>query len=538
MLSSDEIVVDLFAGGGGASEGIRQAIGRDPDIAVNHDRVAIAMHKANHPGTWHLRNDIWDVPPSWATKRRKVALLWASPDCKHFSKAKGSAPARSREIRSLAWVVEKWAREVRPRVIILENVEEFQHWGPLDKEGKVVKTHRGDTFRAFVRRLRRHGYEVEHRELRACDYGAPTIRKRLFMVARCDGQQIVWPDPTHGPGRLPYRTAAEIIDWSIPCPSIFERKKPLAENTLKRIAAGIKRYVVDAAEPFIVTYYGPKKPGEFRGSGMDDPLATQSTENRFGLVMPHLQPLTHHGAGRVNDVNEPLRTVTGAHRGEMAVVATHLQRQFGQGVGSSMAAPVGTITAGGMGKTALVTAFMAQHNGGFYEGAGRSIDAPVSTLTHRCTQQQVVTSHLLKLRGSCKDGQAVTEPMPTITSGGTHIGEVRAFLIKYYGQGCGQVLSDPAATVTTKDRMGLVTVMIGGEPWVISDIGMRMLSPRELFRAQGFDDSYLIDIEIDGRPITKTDQVRCCGNSVCPPIAFAIASANVEIEGQPLRKVA
>jgi DNA (cytosine-5)-methyltransferase 1 len=498
----EEIIVDLFAGGGGASEGIRKALGRDPDVAVNHDRVAIAMHAANHPGTCHLINDIWEVPPRWATKGRPVSLLWASPDCKHFSKAKGAAPARSREIRSLAWVVEKWAREVRPRVIILENVEEFRQWGPLDKSGCVIASQRGTTFCAFTRRLRRLGYAVDHRELRACDYGAPTIRKRLFMIARCDGLPIVWPEPTHGPGLLPYRTAAVIIDWSIPCPSIFERKRPLAENTLRRIAEGIRRYVVKAAEPFIVTYYGPKRPGEFRGSGMGDPLATQSTENRFGLVVPHLQ------------------------------------RQFGQGVGSPATEPVGTVMAGGMGKTALVAAFMAQHNGGFYEGGGRPLDVPLSTIVHRGTQQQLVTSNLVKLRGTCKAGQPVTDPAPTITSGGNHIGEVRAFLIKYYGQGCGQVLGDPVATVTTKDRLGLVSVMVGGEPYVITDIGMRMLSPRELFRAQGFDDSYQIDIDVDGRRITKTDQVRCCGNSVCPPIARALVEANLIQEEQRILKMA
>ena len=482
-----EIIVDLFAGGGGASEGIRQALGRDPDVAVNHDRIAIAMHMANHPGARHLIKDIWEVPPKWATAGKPVGLLWASPDCKHFSKAKGAGLVRSKEIRALAWVVEKWAREVRPRVIILENVEEFKTWGPLDKDGIVVKSHKGDTFRAFTRRLRRLGYAVQFRELRACDYGAPTSRKRLFLIARCDGLPIVWPEPTHGPGRLPYRTAAEIIDWSIPCPSIFERKKPLAENTLRRIAEGIRRYVIEAAEPFIVTYYGPKKEGEFRGSGMGDQLRTQSTENRFGLVVPHIQ------------------------------------RQFGQGIGSAVEAPIGAVTAGGMGKSALVSAFMAKHYGGVIGHDLRKPPGTITTIDHH----SLVTSNLLKLRGTSKAGQPVTEPLHTITSGGTHLGEVRAFLLKYYGKSIGQSVSDPAATVTTKARLGLVTVMVQGEPYVIVDIGMRMLSPRELFRAQGFDDSYEIDVKIGGKSITKTDQVRCCGNSVCPPIARALAEANV-----------
>jgi DNA (cytosine-5)-methyltransferase 1 len=457
------IIVDLFAGGGGASEGIRLALGRDPDVAVNHDEIALALHAANHPGTWHLRQDVWSVSPRWATRRRPVSLMWASPDCTHFSKAKGGAPRRERKRRDLAWVVEKWAREVRPGCIVLENVEEFQTWGPLDRAGCIIASQSGTTFCAFVRRLRRLGYSVDWRELRACDYGAPTIRKRLFLVARCDGLPITWPEPTHGPERhMPYRTAAECIDWSIQCPSIFERKRPLAENTLRRIAAGVKRYVLDAAEPFIVTYYGPK--GEdFRGQGLGAPLATQTTENRH----------------------------------------------------------------------ALVTAFLAQHNGGFYDGPGRPVDHPISTIMQRGSNQQLVSSHLLKLRGTCRDGQPVTDPMPTVTSGGLHIGEVRAFLLKYYGTDQDPRLTEPLHTQTTKDRMGLVTVQIAGEPYVIADIGMRMLQPRELFRAQGFGDHYRIDIDINGRRITKTDQVRLCGNSVCPPIASAIVSANLwaELEG-------
>lgn len=529
-------VVDLFAGGGGASEGIRLALGRDPDVAINHDRVALAMHEANHPGTWHLRQDIWEVPPRWAVKGRPVRLLWASPDCKHFSKAKGSAPNRSREIRSLAWVAEKWARDVQPQVIIMENVEEFKSWGPLDESGIIIKSQKGTTFAAFLRRLRRLGYAVEHRELRACDYGAPTIRKRLFIIARCDGAPIVWPEPTHGPGLLPYRTAAEIIDWSIPCPSIFERKRPLVENTMRRIAAGIRRYVIEAADPFIVTYYGPKKGEVFRGQGVGDPLATQTTENRFGLVVPEFAPfITEHAnaSGQRNfNAAEPLRTqCANVKGGHFALVAPHIQRQFGQGIGQGGDEPVGTITAGGMGKTALVAAFMAQHNTGV---VGRRADAPLSSVTSRGTQQNVVASNLVKMYGTCKDGQRVDRPMPTVTAGGSHIGEVRAFLTKYYGKGCGQPLTDPLATVTARDRIGLVTVMIRGEPYVITDIGMRMLSPRELFRAQGFDDSYQIDVDLDGKRITKTAQVRCCGNSVCPPVAEVLVEANCGSQVQQL----
>lgn len=525
-----EIIVDLFAGGGGASEGIRMALGRDPDLAINHDRVAIAMHEANHPATWHLRKDIWDVPPRWATKGRPVGLLWASPDCKHHSKAKGAAPKRDREIRALAWVVEKWIIGTRPRIIILENVEEFAKWGPLDKAGKIVKAHIGDTYRQFTRMLRRYGYRVETRELRACDYGAPTIRKRLFLIARCDGQPIVWPDRTHGPGRIPYRTAADIIDWSIPCPSIFERKRPLVDNTLRRIAEGIRRYVVETSNPFIVTYYGPK-PGEtFRGQGINEPIATQTASNRFGLVMPKLAPfLTEHANAswqRNFRADEPLRTQCATVKGgHFAVVVPHIQRQFGNSIGHAADVPTGTITAGGSGKTALVSAFLAKH----YTGVvGTPVDLPAGTVTTR-DHHSLVTSNLVKLRGSCRDGQAVDRPMPTITAGGNHVAEVRAFLLKYYGADQAPKLRDPLHTVTTKDRFGLVTVNVQGEPYIITDIGMRMLTPRELFRAQGFSDAYQIDIQIDGKKITQAAQVQCCGNSVCPPWAQTLVDANYEV---------
>lgn len=415
-----------------------------------------------------------------------------------------------------------------------------------------------------MKQLRRLGYQVEFMCLKACDYGAPTSRKRLFMIARCDGMPIVWPAPTHGDPKsfevksgeiLPWRTAAEIIDWSIPCQSIFTRKKPLAENTLKRIAEGIRRYVLNAAEPFIVTYYGPKRDGEFRGRSMDEPIPTQGTENRFGLVVPTLVTNTSHHAptgieepvptlttgnqqylvaphlvnlthgGRIEQADEPLNTITCAHRGEKAVIIPHLQRQFGASIGNSVDDPVGTITAGYGGKTALVTAFMAQHNGGV---VGHEMVEPVSTLTYRGTQQQLVTSHLVKFKGTSKDGQDLREPIHTVQAGGLHYGEVRAFLVKYFGQGTNILgLDSPIATLTGKDRMGLVTVLIKGVPHVIVDIGMRMLSPRELFLAQGFKPSYIIDIEVNGRKITKSDQVRLCGNSVSPDNAEALVRANL-----------
>ncbi|MCK5611329.1 DNA cytosine methyltransferase, partial [Candidatus Pacearchaeota archaeon] len=394
--------------------------------------------------------------------------------------------------------------------------EEFQKWGPLNSEGKIVKCQRGTIFRSFVRRLKRLGYKVEWKELRACDYGAPTIRKRLFLIARCDRLPIVWPKPTHGSGLIPYRTAADIIDWSIPCKSIFERKKPLVDNTLRRIAKGIERYVINAAEPFIVTYYGPKKGEKFRGQSIREPLRTQTTENRFGLVVPHIQRQFSHSVGHA--IDEPTGTIASKNKTALVsvIAAPHIQRQFGMSVGSDIKEPIGTVMSDGLGKSALVTAFMAQHNGGFYDGPGRSLKTPLSTICNSGSQQQVVTSRLEHAGNGNAD----------------HTEEMLAFMLKYYGTDQDPRLSEPMHTITTKDRFALITVMIKGEPYVITDIGMRMLSPRELFRAQGFDDSYKIDIEIDGKKITKTDQVRLCGNSVSPPNAEAIVKANTGFMSQ------
>lgn len=587
-----ELVIDLFAGGGGASLGLEWA-GLMVDIAINHDPEAIAVHRANHPHARHFTEDIRTVDPLAATGGQPVGLLWASPDCKHFSKAKGAALV-DRNIRSLAWVVVKWARLTRPRIICLENVEEFQTWGPV-VAGKPDPARRGLTFQVWVKALHKLGYDVEYRELRACDYGAPTIRKRLFLVARCDGRPIVWPEPTHGPGLAPYRTAAECIDWGLPCPSIFERKRPLAENTLRRIAKGIQKFVINNPNPFIVTYYGPKG-DDFRGLPLSQPVPTQTTENRFALVEPFVASLNHtaenyqHFRGQritqplrtvtqspgmgliqpfmttpahskttgraqyIYGMDEPIRTITASS--DKALVTAILDRQFGRGAASETDQPLPTVTAGESGKAALVsaflskhfgttigqqgdepihtltgkvkhglvTAFMAQHNSGFYDGPGRPADAPISTITHRGTQQQLVTSNLVKLRGTCQHGQETVRPFPTITAGGQHVAEVRAFLVKYYGQGTGQTMSDPAATVTVKDRLGLVTV--AGQEYQITDIGMRMLQPRELFRAQGFPDSYNIEVGPNGKRLGKTAQVRLCGNSVCPQLAAALAKAN------------
>ena len=471
------LIIDLFAGGGGASEGIRMALGRDPDAAIDHNAHAVAMHKGNHPGTVHYCQDIWSVSPNWVTRGRPVSLLWASPDCTHFSKAKGAAPNRDEKRRDLAWVVEKWAREVRPALICLENVEEFATWGPLDRSGAPIKSQSGTTFRSFVGALRRLGYSVQWRELRACDYGAPTLRKRLFLIARCDGHSIVWPEPTHGPGRPnPYLTAADCIDWSFPCPSIFDRKKPLAENTLKRISVGIRRYVLGAGQPFVydlknigtsrdavvvdgqkqtlVSAFLAKHYGGVVGHGLEQPIGSVTTVDHHSLVTPVLVANTTGHAP--NGVNAPVSALTTGRHQILAVA--HTQRNFGQSVGQSAAFPLGTVTAGGGGKSAIVATFLTKYYG----------------------------------------------------TGGRH-----------------SSMADPVHTIPTKDRMGLVTVTIQGQPYTIVDIGMRMLQPRELYRAQGFPDTYIIGDDPDQcLSLTKTEQVRMCGNSVCPPVAAAIVRAN------------
>lgn len=535
-----EIVVDNFAGGGGASTGIEMALGRSPEIAINHDPDAIAMHTVNHPCTEHYCESVWDIVPRDVVAGRPVGLVWLSPDCKHFSKAKGSTPV-SKKIRGLAWVALRWAAQVRPRVIMLENVEEFQTWGPLliDSEGNTRPdpAKKGRTFNSFINALRRQGYKVEWRELRACDYGTPTIRKRLFLIARRDGAAIVWPKPTHGApdcaevkdGKLqPWQTAADIIDWSIPCPSIFERKRPLAENTLRRIAKGLERFVINAAEPFIVkcnhtstrTVYDC-----FRGQGINEPLQTVTATPGFAVVQPTLAPFITECANASHQRNmpadEPLRTICAQVKGgHFALVSPVIARQFGRSVGQSVEEPLGTVMAKAD-KSQLVTAFLAKH----YTGVvGAELTKPLPTVT-TVDHNALVTSHLIKLRGTCQHGQPVTEPMPTVTAGGLHVGEVRAFLLKYYGTDSTIPCSEPLHTVTTRDRFGLVTVH--GEDYQIVDIGMRMLEPHELFAAQGFPADYVIANDTNGKKFTKTAQVARCGNAVCPPLAAALVRANL-----------
>lgn len=615
-MRDSEIIVDNFAGGGGASTGIEMATGRSVDIAINHDPNAIAMHTTNHPNTLHYCESVYAVRPKVATAGRRVALVWSSPDCRHFSKAKGAKPVE-KAIRGLAWVTLRWGLDVDPRVMMLENVEEFKTWGPLlAAEMRPDPARIGETFQAFVgmlttgipadhpalveccefldipldskdaaRLVKGLGYVVEFRELRACDYGAPTIRKRFFMVMRRDGEPIVWPEATHGEpksaavltGKLaPWRTAAECIDWTIPAPSIFDRKKSLAENTLKRIARGIQRFVIESPTPFIVKCNHTTTKGKydcFRGQALNEPLQTITKTHGYAIAVPHLTKFRTGATGQ--PVTEPLPTVTagtskrpGGNGHALGVVeaalAPFIGRQFGASIGHRADEPSATITAGGGGKSQLVTptliqmgygerpgqeprvlqldnplgtvtaggnkfatvsAFLAKHYGGNYTGPGVSLDEPAHSVT-TVDHHAVVASHLVKLRGTCRDGQRTNEPMPTVTAAGQHVGEVKttlaadgydehraqqtlAFLREYCGEDCD----------------GLVTV--DGITYRIVDIGMRMLQPHELYRAQGFPEWYIIDQDYSGKKYAKDKQVARCGNAVPPPFAEALVRANL-----------
>ena len=542
-----ELVIDNFAGGGGASTGIERALNCTIDIAINHDAQALAMHAANHPDTIHLCENVWQVDIEKTIAGRPVALCWFSPDCKHFSKAKGRKPVE-KKIRGLAWIVLKWAAIAKPRVIILENVEEFEEWGPVipafDKEGnplfnkdgsramKPCPRRKGMTFKRWRTQLKNLGYEIEHKILAACDYGAGTTRERLFIVARRDGQKIKWPMPTHGPkGDMllkPYVSAGDCINWNLPVKSIFNRKKPLKPNTLRRIAKGVQKYIIENAEPFIV-------PVTQTGSGdrvepVDEPLRTITTAKggEKALCSATLIKVNHghqKDVFRGSDIKEPLGTITS--KNGAAMVSAFMARHMGQSIGSDCQAPIGAFTA--KSKDALVTAFMAQHNGGFYDGAGRPADAPLSTITSTGVQQQIVLSNLVKLRGK-NIGQAVEEPLRTISAGGLHHAavQVHAFLLKYYGTDQAPALEKPLDTITTKDRFAVVTVH--GQEYVIVDIGMRMLTREELFACQGFPKGYQIAPIYEGKPLPIYASVRMCGYSVSPPPAEALVRANFEKE--------
>ena len=513
MLSlPNELIVDNFAGGGGASVGIEAAFGRPVDIAINHDAEAVAMHRANHPGTTHYCESVFKVNPVTITGNRPVGLAWFSPDCTHHSKARGGKP-RSKKIRGLAWIVVRWARRVRPRVMMLENVEEFQDWGPLLADGTPCRMRKGMIFRRWVKEIERQGYRVESRELRGCDYGAPTIRKRLFVIARRDGLPIVWPAPTHGDpdspavksGRLqPWPAAAQCIDWSLPAPSIFDRKRPLADNTLRRIARGVQRFVLEAADPFIVRLGHTGWNGDGMQYPATEPLTTVTSKAEHCLAVPHVSTYYGRDPLRGSAMDQPLRTQSTENR------------------------------------FALVSAFLAKHYGGNYQGPGVDLRDPTGTVTTQ-DHHALVAAHLLNQKGTDQRMRDLREPAPTVCAGGNHAGLVAALMAPYYGSGSGTTgrdLRDPAPTVTSKDRLQLVTVNIDGETFVLTDIGMRMLQPRELYRAQGFPDSYIIDPEVNGKRLNKGAQVRMCGNSVCPPLARALVAANFETEQQQIARSA
>lgn len=576
-----ELVVDNFAGGGGASTGIEMATGYSVDIAINHDPEAIRMHKANHPYTKHYCEDVWQVDPVKACDGHPVGLAWFSPDCKHFSKAKGGKP-KDKFIRGLAWVACRWAGLVRPRVIMLENVEEFKTWGPLNRGHHPIKAKQGKTFEKFVRQLTDLGYEVQFKELIAADYGAPTMRKRFFMIARCDGKPIVWPEPTHAPadsekvkaGLLkPYVGAYTQLDFSLPCPSIFDTSeeikekygiravRPLAPKTLERIARGLKKFVIDNAEPFIVQVNHSGAKSDYCKSA-NEPLSTVTGKHGFGIVEPYMVQIGQTGftADRSKDVREPLTTIVS--KNEHCLIepklAPCIMCNNENNVGASIESPLPTITTGNRnfvvaptliqyhsetaqgdvrGQTikdsimtvdssnryGLVTSFLHKYYDGGYKGAGESVEKPLPTVT-AWDHNSVVTANLIQMNNHC-DGRDVRDPIPTITAGDGHFGEVRAFLIKYYGQGTGQDVKDPLDTVTAQDRFGLVT--INGTDYQIVDIGLRMLEPRELYGCQGFPDDYIIDRDYTGKTYPRSEQVRRCGNAVCPPLPAALVRANL-----------
>lgn len=538
-----ELIVDNFAGGGGASTGIEMATGYSVDIAINHDPEAIKMHKANHPNTKHYCENVWAVDPVKACNGHPVALAWFSPDCKHFSKAKGGKP-KDKFIRGLAWVACRWAGLVRPRVIMLENVEEFKTWGPLGRRHHPIKAKQGETFQKFVQQLTDLGYEVQFRELIAADYGAPTMRKRFFMIARCDGKPIVWPEPTHAPAdseevkaglKKPYVGAYTQIDFSRPCPSIFDTSeeikekygiravRPLAQKTMDRIARGFIKFVLNNPKPFIIqcNHGGERRPNDIR-----EPMPTITGKHGYGIVEPYMVQIGQTGftKDRSKDVREPLTTIVS--KNEHCLISPTLIQYHSEtskdGVrGQTIEDPIMTVDSSN--RYGLVTSFLHKYYDGGYKGAGETVENPLPTVT-AWDHNSVVTANLIQMNNHC-DGKDIRQPLPTITAGDGHFGEVRAFLIKYYGQGTGQDIKDPLDTVTAQDRFGLVT--INGTDYQIVDIGLRMLEPRELYGCQGFPDDYIIDHDYTGKTYPRSEQVRRCGNAVCPPIPAALVRANL-----------
>lgn len=541
-----ELIVDNFAGGGGASTGIEMATGYSVDIAINHDPEAIRMHKANHPNTKHYCEDVWQVDPVEACNGHPVGLAWFSPDCKHFSKAKGGKP-KDKFIRGLAWVACRWAGLVRPRVIMLENVEEFKTWGPLNRRHHPIKAKQGNTFDKFMQQLTDLGYEVQFRELVAADYGAPTMRKRFFLIARCDGKPIVWPEPTHAPadseevkaGLLkPYVGAYTQLDFSLPCPSIFDTSeeikekygiravRPLAPKTMERIARGLKKFVLENPEPFIIqcNHGGERRPNDIR-----EPMPTITGKHGYGIVEPYMVQIGQTGFAkdRSKDVRDPLTTIVS--KNEHCLIEPKLAPYMGTNTtnhpGGNCKDPIHTITTGN--QQCLISPTLIQYHSETAQGEvrGQTIKEPIMTVDGS-NRYGLFTSFLSKFYKT-GIGQDVREPLGTVTAnaGGGHFGEVRAFLIKYYGQGTGQDIKAPLDTVTAQDRFGLVT--INGTDYQIVDIGLRMLEPRELYGCQGFPDDYIIDHDYTGKTYPRSEQVRRCGNAVCPPIPAALVRANL-----------
>ena len=470
-------------------------MGRPCDIAVNHDPKAISMHKANHPATYHVTEDIFQADLRHLVNDRPVEVMWASPDCTHHSRAKGGKPRES-GLRMLPWAVYKHAKDLMPQVIFMENVAEIQKWGPLGSDGRPIKAREGEEYRRFVDAMGELGYEFDCRELSACDFGAPTTRKRWYAVLRRDGEDIRWPEQTHGDDLFhePYVPASACIDFSDTGTSIFGRKKPLADATCRRIARGLKKFVLDDPSPFLVQIgYGERK-GQ---------------------------------APRVNSIHEPLRTIVAGGCKQALCVPT-ITRFNQNTVGQRVDAPLSTITTGGAGPYGLVSTFLTKFYGGV---TGHRVDQPLGTITTALGAHYGLASAFMTKFYGTSTGQSLRDPMHTITASPGHFGLVSAFLVKYYGTGIGQSLNDSLATVTTKDRFGLVTVDVNGEAYAISDIRLRMLKPEELKRAQGFPKDYIIDHYHDGSPVSKTQQVKMIGNSVVPIMAKAIVAANCNQEG-------
>lgn len=580
----DEIIVDNFAGGGGASTGIELAAGRPVTIAINHDPDAILMHKTNHPYTAHYQASVWDIDPREVCQGRPVGLAWFSPDCKHFSKAKGGKPV-DKNIRGLAWIVLRWAGTVAPRVIMLENVEEFQTWGPV-RRGRPIKSKAGQTFRRFTEQLKGLGYVVEWRELVAADYGAPTTRKRFFLIARRDGRPIVWPEPTHAPAgsrevlegrKKPWRSAAEIIDWSLPCPSIFDTRKeirekyglsaqrPLRPNTMRRIIRGVDKFSIKAPEPFLVVV---NHAGGFRGQDVQEPLQTVTAKHGYGVAAPVMAPLTMHNNENAagTKITEPVNTITssgaGGHQMVIAPTLTAIGQTGGGDRGRKITEP--THTQVSKAEECLVAPVMIQYHTEQSEKVrGQGVTEPIMTID-ASNRYGLAAASLVKYYGNDQHGQKISDPLHTVTAKDKE-GLTIAHMVKMKGTNLGGPVSEPVQTITAGGgHFGVVTTtvakaepnadlkhwpeirellntycgynlgsedvilfQIDGTLYFMADIGLRMLTPRELYSANGFPPDYIIDRDYKGNSYGKSKQVARCGNAVPPPFAAALVRANL-----------